>query len=239
MILLLLILSAIFLAVGFVITEKNAKHLLSGYNTMSEQERKKVDIKGFLLFFRRFHIFLAATVFVIGFLLHNFVDENFAGLFLIFFPLLAYGYLIWKGKKYSSVKAEIDSKIGILMLILSIIFVGIIIIPDFKNNDISFNGHVLEIKARYGENIFINQIEAFRQVNQLPELTLRTNGISMGNIKKGLFKTAEGEKVKLIINDLQKPFFEIVRKDGSRIYFNSKQHDIADIYKRINESIGR
>ena len=33
--------SVLFVAIGFLVTERNAKYLLAGYNTMSEEERKK------------------------------------------------------------------------------------------------------------------------------------------------------------------------------------------------------
>jgi hypothetical protein len=36
--------SLLFVAIGFIVDEKNAKYLLSGYNTMNEEDRQKVDI---------------------------------------------------------------------------------------------------------------------------------------------------------------------------------------------------
>ncbi|MBS9767294.1 MAG: DUF3784 domain-containing protein [Flavobacteriaceae bacterium] len=44
----IVLLSVIFIAIGFIVTENNAKYLLSGYNAMSEEERKKVNIKAFV-----------------------------------------------------------------------------------------------------------------------------------------------------------------------------------------------
>lgn len=45
MIYVLIATSLIFVALGFLVTEKNAKYLLSGYNTLSKEERKKFDFK--------------------------------------------------------------------------------------------------------------------------------------------------------------------------------------------------
>ena len=42
---------AVFIAVAYGINEKNAKLLLAGYNTMSEQERKNFDLKSYLIYF--------------------------------------------------------------------------------------------------------------------------------------------------------------------------------------------
>jgi hypothetical protein len=38
--------------IAFFVTENNDKSLLSGYNTMSEQERQKFDIKSYIAYFK-------------------------------------------------------------------------------------------------------------------------------------------------------------------------------------------
>lgn len=38
----ILILSSLFIAIGFIGNENNAKYLLSGYNAMSEEEKTKI-----------------------------------------------------------------------------------------------------------------------------------------------------------------------------------------------------
>lgn len=53
--------SAFFLCMAFVVTAKNAKYMLSGYNTMSNEERKNVDLKGLISYFRNFFIFLGIS----------------------------------------------------------------------------------------------------------------------------------------------------------------------------------
>ena len=57
----------LFIAVGFILTENNAKTLLAGYNTMSDEERQKVDIVAFLKYFRKFHVFPGAVISYYGF----------------------------------------------------------------------------------------------------------------------------------------------------------------------------
>jgi len=46
--------SALYYAIGYFINEENPKYLLSGYNTMSDEERKKFDIENYLIFFKSF-----------------------------------------------------------------------------------------------------------------------------------------------------------------------------------------
>ncbi|GAA4409902.1 hypothetical protein GCM10023187_33850 [Nibrella viscosa] len=44
MIYVLLGISLLFIAIGFAVTESNARYLLAGYNTLNEAERQQVDI---------------------------------------------------------------------------------------------------------------------------------------------------------------------------------------------------
>jgi hypothetical protein len=44
--------SILYYAIGYFINKENAKYLLSGYNTMSDEERKKFDIENYLVFFK-------------------------------------------------------------------------------------------------------------------------------------------------------------------------------------------
>ena len=41
----ILFIDVVFIAIAYGVNEKNAKLLLAGYNTMSEQERKNFDLK--------------------------------------------------------------------------------------------------------------------------------------------------------------------------------------------------
>ncbi|HBK84391.1 MAG TPA: hypothetical protein DDZ41_12505, partial [Flavobacterium sp.] len=51
MIITITLLSLVFIGIAFLVTENNAKYLLSGFNTMSEDERQKFDIKSYIAYF--------------------------------------------------------------------------------------------------------------------------------------------------------------------------------------------
>ena len=46
--------SVLYISISYFINQDNAKYLLSGYNTMSEEKRKKFDIKNYLIFSKDF-----------------------------------------------------------------------------------------------------------------------------------------------------------------------------------------
>jgi hypothetical protein len=87
-------------AIGFILTENNAKYLLSGYNTMTQKEREKFDIRCYVPWFRKFHIFLGISLSLIGMPLAYIYGSDVAGAFLTIYPLLAYTYFIIESRKY-------------------------------------------------------------------------------------------------------------------------------------------
>lgn len=126
MIYILVILPSLFIGLGFLITEKNAKNVLAGYNTLSDEERKKVNIRAYLQFFRRFHIFLGISYFLFGLLLHL-VSENATGVFMAIYPILSYIYLLWKGNRYFRNATGKLNRLGIFILSFTLVFILILI----------------------------------------------------------------------------------------------------------------
>ena len=56
MIIILLLIDFILLGIAYCMNPKNAKYLLSGYNTMSDKERDSFDIINYLKFMKSFFI---------------------------------------------------------------------------------------------------------------------------------------------------------------------------------------
>ena len=48
----LLITSLSYIGIAFLVNEKNAEYLLSGYSLMNKQEKEKFDLKSYLIFLK-------------------------------------------------------------------------------------------------------------------------------------------------------------------------------------------
>lgn len=92
--------SLFLLALAFILTENNAKYLLAGYNTMSPEERKKVDIKGLIAYFKKFFIFLGLSFLVVGLAVNHYFSENIVALILCLYPIIAVVYFVVKSQKF-------------------------------------------------------------------------------------------------------------------------------------------
>lgn len=100
MILLLILIAIILFATGYIITPNNADNLLSGYNTLSQEDKNKVDIIAYSKFFKKFHKILAITLFLIGLLFYLLNWSIFLKGHLIIFPLLTYAVFFLKSQFY-------------------------------------------------------------------------------------------------------------------------------------------
>lgn len=237
MIYILIGLGLFFVAIGFMVTEKNAKYLLAGYNTMKEEDRKKVDIKAYLLYFKKFHIFFGVSFTVLGVILVYFVSENAGGIFLAVYPILAYIYFLIASSKYAKELSKKRNNIGIAVLITTLIFVVALLVYGFRESKIVIESEVVTIEGFYGETLAKDEIRSIELVDQLPVITLRTNGFALGSIRKGYFKTKGGEIVKLILNSDLRPFILLTKTDGEKIYYSAKDSPNDEVLDEIKKSL--
>jgi hypothetical protein len=235
MLIVAIVLSLIFGSLGFVVTINNAKYLLSGYNTMSEADRAKMDIVGYLRFVKRFHIFLGISL-LAGVLLLYLFNHNWASSYMVLYPLLAYTYLLAKGNTFyrgtSGQKA--GTYIGLAILLVVIVAVGSGLFTNFKNNEIVVTEGELEIRGVYGFKIPKADVTNVAVVKELPAISIKTNGFAAGDYAKGSFRTKDGKKVKLFVNKEARPFL-LLNTQSEEIYYSSDEVSTNDLYDKIKK----
>ncbi|MGA9637307.1 DUF3784 domain-containing protein [Flavobacterium sp.] len=232
--------SSIFIAVAFIVTENNAKYLLSGFNTMSEDERQQIDIKSHISYFKKFHIFLGVSLLGFASILFYFVDPNLSGIFMTIYPLVAYIYFILKSnqfKKVQSKKQTLISYLGIGVLIVLSLGIFYNFKNSLKDHTIQLSNNIIQIKGDYGVKINIYDLKSIELVSQLPEISYKINGFALGTTKKGYFKTKKGEKVKLLINSQKMPILLLTTIDNHKIYFSSNNKSNIEIYNQIKQKL--
>jgi len=90
----------IFIAIAYLLNKNNAKYLLAGYNTMSKEERKKVDLPNFLIFWKKFFIILTFSTTLI-FVISTFIfSEETATLIWAVSLLFPWPLFIYKAQKF-------------------------------------------------------------------------------------------------------------------------------------------
>lgn len=215
------IVALVFLGISFIITHGNAAQLLSGYNTMSEQERENVDIVGYVNYFRKFYRVFSILYFLLGALLYFFVNVDVAGVFMAIAPLVAVLIQSLRSARYNIENNNKSAKVvgsllaGIILFVIGLLWLG------YKENEFVLETNALKITGIYGETIPFNAIDSVALVNELPEISMKSNGFALGNAAKGHFTTKAGEQVKLLVNKKQAPYLFVQTTDGKKIYYSS------------------
>lgn len=91
--------SVLFYAIGYFINKENSKYLLSGYNTMSNEEREKFDIDGYLKIFKPFFKNQALYSFLVFQIFHFIYDNKVSLIIWCIYISIAPLYLVFKLKK--------------------------------------------------------------------------------------------------------------------------------------------
>ncbi|CAG5012707.1 hypothetical protein DYBT9275_05231 [Dyadobacter sp. CECT 9275] len=229
-------LSVIFISVGFIITPKNARYILSGYNTMSETERAKVDITFYLRLFRRFHIFLGISLFAVTAAL-TVINNNIASMFMVTYPVLAYIYLVVKSKVLYAGRNKAGTYVGVFVLLIVAAVIGVSF-ADFKSSELVITTDRLEIEGTFGTSVPREKIDSVLLVPALPTISYKTYGFAAGDYAKGDFRTKDRRTVKLYVNKKISPSILLKTSSGD-IYYNSDKLDMPALYNKIIQWKGK
>ncbi|HFB99855.1 MAG TPA: DUF3784 domain-containing protein [Phaeodactylibacter sp.] len=237
MIYVLIGLSILFIALGIGVTEKNAKHIISGYQYMDEVDKKNMDIS----FFKKFHIFLGVSLAAIGLILFFYVKNDMAWVFAAVYPIGAYIYLAWKSSRSNSSYAK-RHKIGFYILLASLIFVIGLFFSGYRANKLSYDFDKIKISGSYGETFSTSDVKNIQLINELPPIDYKVNGFALSTVKKGYFKITNIEKdsdkretAKLILNTMTTPLILFEKKSGEKIYFSAKEKSNEDIFEDMKK----
>ncbi len=223
MLIAIIFLGVLFFLLSFIITEGNASTMLSGYNTMSDEERKNFPLSQYLDFFKKFHQFLGISTLLLGSICYFFISENASGIFLGIYPISAYLYFIVKSKSFVQNQTQKWLKLAIVLILVTLVGVVAIFVTGIKENKLLVSNNQIEITGIYGEIIPFSDIEAISLTDELPKIRYKSNGYAMGDINKGYFKTPDGEKLKLILHSKERPFILIEKKNNQRLFYNSSE----------------
>jgi len=219
---------------GFVVNQKNAPSVISGYKQLPEKDKKQIRLVEYVSFFRKFHFFIGLSIVLFSILFFMLKMPDFIGYVLIVFSLPGYTFFIYKSQFYYPPQQRMIFKISFsIMLILSI---GVILMMYVFQTapKVEIYNNQLQISGIYGENIEIQNINEVYLLKSLPPISYKTNGVAMSHIKKGWFKLKDGRKVKLFINEMSGPFIEIIDFQNKTIIIGLKDFDEELLYHQLD-----
>lgn len=220
--------------VGYLIRVRKMYWLISGYNTMSAEKKKRVDtenlgllignmcfVLGCLMFIGFLFIFL--EVFTIGFVA-----------LALFFPVIIYTLITaqkYDGTNFNNAgEMKNSSKVVVAIIVVLLLalfgFIGSMIFKEIQPISISLEQDRLTIAGSYGQSVPFADIQEIQLVETLPEIQRRTNGSTTGYVLRGHFLMSEVGPVMLYL-DREKPPFIYIETVNQKIYLSSATPELT------------
>jgi len=162
---LILTLGIIFMGIAFLITKKNARYLLAGYNTASPEVRAQFRLEPYLRFFKLFHIFLGLSIILLGFLVRSGFGDELALNFLVIYILLAYSFLVYDANRFSTGKYAKRSRIAGIVLIVITVCIFVLLVWASRSSKFGFLSDHFKISGVYGIQLRYDQIAEIKLLN--------------------------------------------------------------------------
>ena len=212
---------------AWLIKHKKMYWLISGYNTMSKDKKKKVDVEGLGKHIANMCFVMAGIIFLGAFFLVNkemiFFGITYAG----FLPVII--YTLVAAQKYDGNTKDAKGKMKkgtkiVLGIIIAILMIGSIWITLMLYNSTlpagySIDGEILRISGVYGQEVDINEIQNISLKQDIPEVIKKTNGSAINGMLKGNFELEEIGKATLFV-DLSKSPYLFIETTSQKIIIN-------------------
>lgn len=218
--------------------------LISGYNTMSPEKKKNVDVVGLSRFTGNLCFVIAAIIGLAEILM---IKEKIAAggiVFALLFPLSI--YMVIKSQQYDgntrnpdgTINRKVKIKAGLIIAFLLIIAlgVGVLLYQSYQPIEVVITEEYLDIKGLYGEKIALSDISEVAIIAELPEIIARTNGSALGERMKGNFRLKDLGAAKLLLDRGKPPFIYIERemKQAKPVIMNAvSEEETRELYEAL------
>ncbi len=125
---------------------------------------------------------------------------------------------------------------AVLLTLATFIGTGVLMQSGGREPEVTVSAGALRIDGMYGESIDLAQVDAIELHDELPTITLRTNGYAMGDDLKGWFATEELGKVKLFVHADVAPFVYLHTPEYWVIYGSDDPAQTQALYEQLTGS---
>lgn len=89
-----------------------------------------------------------------------------------------------------------------------------------KENDVIITKEKIKNSGFYYFDINMKDIDSIKIVDTLPRFVLRTNGLDVGVVKKGFFKTEKGDVYRLSLHTNKRPYIKVFYSENQILFLN-------------------
>lgn len=209
------------IGIGFLV--KSSPGLIAGYNTMSADKKKNVDIDGLSTYMRNSMIIIGLSI-IAGYYFFKLTGFDFLADLTVHIVTLA-GVLMMamNAQKFDKNKTNsISAKRTYIILGLIGLFVTGLIAYGYSPSKPSISDKLIKASGMYGFELSVYDIEKVELTNQIPDIKLRTNGFSFGSVKRGFFELDKYGQTHLRIFSDKSPYLIMTKLDSTKMIMNFK-----------------
>jgi len=219
--------------IGFLV--KSYPNLIAGYNTMSKASKENVDIEGLSTNMRNGFIAMGLII-IIGYYIFTWL--GFIMIVKYWIPaviLVGVIYMVistrrFDNNKFEDTRSKLKKYVGGLILVFAIGSLIYGLIPS----KVHINDDSVQFSGMYGTIINFAEIENVQLTGKRPAIRGRTNGLSLGSVKKGFFRVDGYGKSRLFIHSHQGPYLIISNINEEVTIINFKDRAETElVYQRI------
>lgn len=216
------IICVIFILLGYL-SEKYPR-IISGYEKLNTEFKKTVPN-----FVKKVSM-ITGLIIVLGCALSLLLNDTILYTFFLILPIFAMPLAIIL-KIYNG-----SNRVGRSILVVYILALAVIIgftIYSTSSTQVNISNKELSISGLYGETISKSNVKNVEWMDGTPSLGLRTNGFSLGYVKKGNFRY-NGTSAKVFIETENKPSVILHLTNNKLIILSLKdQEEMSKIYNSL------
>jgi len=231
---------------GYLIRYRKMYGLMSGFNTMSEEKKKNVDVEGLGRFLGGM-LFVMGFLIGVGMLLLVVLEQTAAGLGVLALELPVVVLLLVRAQTFDGNAKDAEgrlkkgTKAGLVGIVAFLVLLAGGIAYLFQTGTqpiaVTFENGALTISGLYGQTVPVSEITALQTVDALPAVEARTNGSAMGDSLSGHFRLA-GVGAAMLYVDQGKPPFLYLETATQKIYLNlATPAETQALYEAISISL--
>ena len=228
-----LIMGLLFIGLGFLV--KAYPGLIAGYNTLSPEKKKNVDIDGLSRYIRN-GLIIMGMVIMAGYLLFRWAGwPTLANMVILIVTLVGSAILMMTANRFNHNRDKHGISHYLILGIILFLLAGIFLF-GFMTTKTQINGDIIRFTGMYGKEMKVSEIEKVELTDTIPAILMRTNGFSLGPVHKGNFRLDEFGKCRLYINSGKGIYIVITDIQGFRTILRyKKDRESRRIFERISE----
>lgn len=122
----------------------------------------------------------------------------------------------------------------ILLAMTSALLLGIVLLLPSR---ISITPDSIKIGKWLSIEIPLRNIEAVSINDQYPKTIRRAHGFNSGNVKKGIFETPDGRKIRLYLFQQYPPHVEVIHRDGLLVFNTRDPEKTEQLYQELKARV--